>query len=290
MSKNPIGVKHFANIGDAIAAMATLKSYHARTGRKIKFYQQLNVAASYYAGAVHPTLDDSGSGIQVMCNQGMFDMLKPLIVAQDYIEEMDVFKGQDINIDLDVIRGGMFVNMPNGALQAWLFLVYPDMAWDLSKSWMNIGDVDISNCGVLHRGLVMSMLPLENIENKVIVNFTQRYRNEEIHYYFLKNCQNQLLFAGTTTEHKVFCEKWELDIPRIHVNNFLELAFILKKAKFLISNQSFCWNVAEAMKTPRLLEYCQIAPNCQSFIGEHSYGYYRQAAVEYYFKLLMNKK
>lgn len=286
--KEPIRVKHFANIGDLIAAMPALKTHYQKTKRKAIVCQQIDVKGDYYVGAVHPTLDNLGN--QVMCNQTMFDMIKPLLVSQDYIHDAEVFNGQLINLNLDKIRGESFVNMPYGALQQWLFIEYPDLAYDLSKAWIDIGEADISDCGYLYGGLATSMLPVENIGSKVILNFTERYRNEALSYYFLRSCQPFLLFAGTANEYQIFCEKWGLEIPRLYVNNFLQLAYILKKAKFLLSNQSFCWNLAEAMKSPRLLEYCQHAPNCQSFIGEHSYGYYRQTALEYYFKLLMNKK
>lgn len=286
--RKPWGFKHFANLGDIMAAMPSMKSFYQNTKRKAILYQQLNVEGHYFQGAKHPTVDENG--MQVMCNQTMFDMIRPLVIAQEYIHDMQVYKGQSINVNFDTIRSEVNVNMPYGAIQQWLFIAYPDLAYDLSKAWIEVGEVDISDCGILHNGLVTAMLPIENIESKIIVNFTERYRNAAISYYFLKNAQSFLLFAGTKNEHELFCKAWDIDIPRLHINNFLQLAYIIKKAKFLLSNQSFLWNLAEAMKTPRLLEYCAHAPNCQSFIGEHSYAYYKQAGVEYYFRLLFNKK
>ena len=68
-------------------------------------------------------------------------------------------------------------------------------------------------------------------------------------------------------------------------NKLLE-AYALKEARFLLSNQSLCWNLAEGLKTPRILEICQYAQNCQPMIGEHSYGFFHQVGVEYYFRVL----
>lgn len=280
--------KHFANIGDLIASLPAMKAFNMGTGRKVIVCQQINVPGSYYHGAVHPTLDDNGT--QVMCNQKMFDMIRPLLLSQDYIEDAEVYNGQPINVDLDTIRNGVFVNMPYGSLQQWHFLAKPDLAYDLSQKWIDIGEVDISNCGYLYDGLTTSMMPADYVESKIIINFTERYRNAAINYYFLKQCQGILVFAGTVNEHKLFCEKWELDIPLLYVENFLQLAYIIKKAKFLLSNQSFMWNASEAMKTPRVLELCDHAPNCQAFIGEHSYGFFKQQGLEYYFRLLLNRK
>lgn len=287
-TRQPWGFKHFANLGDLIASMPALKSFNEQTKRKAILYQQINVEGHYFNGAVHPTTDEKGT--QVMCNQTMFDMIKPLIVAQDYIHDMQVYNGQALNVNFDVIRSEVNVNMPYGAIQQWIFMAYPDLAFDLSRQWIEVGEVDISDCGFIYSQLPTSMLPIENIDKKVIINFTERYRNAAINYFFLRNCQNFLVFAGTSKEHQLFCQTWEIDIPRLHVNNFLQLAYILKKAKFLLSNQSFLWNLSESIKSPRLLEYCSHAPNCQSFIGKNSFAFYKQAALEYYFKVLYNKK
>lgn len=289
-TKSPARVKHFANIGDIIAALAGLKQYHAITGRKVIFCQQLNVPADYYSGATHPVRDDTDGKTMVMCNRKMFDMIRPLLKSQEYIQDMEVFEGQPIGFDLDRIRKEIFVNMPHQALQQWSFMAYPDLAADLSKPWVHIGEVDISDCSLWHPNLVTSTLPVEDLKDKVIINFTERYRNQHLHYFFLKKFQDILIFCGTEIEYQSFCQKWEISIPRLIVNNFLQTAYIIKNSKFLMGNQSFCWNLAESMKTPRLLEICEHAPNCQAFIGEYSYGYLHQNAILHYFKLLLNRK
>jgi hypothetical protein len=281
-------VKHMANLGDVIASLAGLKKYYEITGKKIIFCQQLNVEANYYAGAVHPTT--SNEGVQVMMNERMFEMMKPLLLSQEYIEDVVIFNGQKIDIDLDVIRSKVFVNMPQQAIQQWIMLAYPDLAADLSKAWISVdGVIDISNCNFKYDSLPTTEMTVNNLSDKIILNFTERYRNHIINYYFLKQYQTQLVFAGTENEKNIFCDKWGLDIPYLKINNFLQLAAIVKKSKFLLSNQSFLWNICEAMKTPRILELCQYAANCQPFIGEDSYGFYHQVGVEYYFEKLMNK-
>lgn len=286
--KNPIRVKHFANIGDIVASLAALKKYYEITGKKIIFCQQLNVPADYYPGATHPTMDDIGN--LVMCNQRMFDMIKPLLLAQEYIHDVEVYDKQPINIDLDVIRKKIFVNLPHGAIQQWIFMAYPDMAADLSKSWIETGDVDISGCSLSDLRLVTTTIPIEDLHNKVILNFTERYRNPHINYFFLQKHQDNLIFAGTDKEHQIFCDKWNFEMPRLIVNNFLELAFIIKKAKFLLSCQSFIWNISAAMITPHVLEICEYAANCQCFFAPHSYGFLHQTGAKYYFEKLIKNK
>ncbi len=280
-----VTVKHFCNIGDIIASLASCKSFYLKTGKKILYCQQLNVEGSYYAGATHPTISDEGK--MVMVNQKMFDMIRPLLLAQEYIEDMQVYNGQKINIDFDVIRKKFFVNIPHQAIQQWLFMAYPDIAYDLSTTWIDIPEVDISNCALLYKGLTTTTMPIENLESKVIINFTERYRNAHLNYYFLKKHQKDLIFAGTQREFQLFCDKWELDIPLLMVNDFLEYAYIIKKAKFLLSNQSFAWNISAAIRSPHLLELCEFAPNTQCFFAPKSFGHYHQFGMEFYFNELL---
>ncbi len=283
-------IKHFANPGDAIASMASIKTCYEQFGKKIVFCQQLDVKASYYDTATHPTVDKENK--MVMMNKKIWEMLRPLILSQEYIEDAQVYNGQKIDIDFDIIRGKIFINMPNQALQQWLFLAYPNLARDLSKPWMVIDEskVDISSCKLVSPKFPLKEFELGDLSNKIIINFTERYRNEAISYFFLKKFADRVIFSGTEREYNMFCERWELEIPLLIVEDFLQLAAILKKSKFFLGNQSFLWNICEAQKIPRIVELCQYAPNCQPFIGEDTYGYYYQSALEYYFKTLLEKK
>lgn len=275
-------IKHFANLGDLIASLAAVKGYWQKTKKKVIFCQQLDVPAFYYQGATHPTL--SQNGVMVMMNKRMFDMVKPLVLAQEYIADMQVLNGQNISIDFDTIRKERFVNIPHQVMAQWLFIAYPDAECYLSEAWVNIPEVDISGCSMLSYQNIASAKM--NLKDKIIVNFTERYRNHHLNYFFLKKHEHELIFTGTQTEHEIFCTKWELQIPLLYVNNFLELAYIIKQSKFFLGNQSFLWNICEAAKIPRLLEICEFAPNCQPFYGKKNFGYYHQAALEWYFKEL----
>lgn len=273
MKKNvkikPITVRHTCNIGDLIAILAGLKGYYELTGQKSILRQELNVDAIYHMDYQHPTKD---KGKQVMCNQAMFDMIKPLIESQDYIEKFEVYKGQKTILDLNKIRSEIAVNLPFGSIQSWTMLAFPDLAFDISRSWINVPKGNFSN----------------TVKGKVLINFTSRYRNQWINYYFLKKHQDQLLFIGTEEEHKEFCQKWDLKIHLLVVNDFLELAKVMQQSRFLLSNQSFCWNLNRAMNLPSILEMYAPAPNCTPFVGNHNYGFYHQGALEYYFEKLIN--
>lgn len=269
----PAIAKHFCNPGDAIASLAGIKSYFDQNQRKVTWLQQLNVPATYYPGATHGTVSDTDMHTMVCMNRTMYEMLKPLLLSQEYIHDVDIYNGQpNVLIDIDRIRKEIFVNLPQGQIQAWLMYAYPDLAYDLSKPWINLPDADHPM--------------IEKVKGKILVNFTERYRNAHVNYFFLRKFKHRLLFAGTEKEHLLFVNKWQLDMPRLEVKDFLELAYAIKYCQFLLANQSMCWNLAEAIKSPRILEICEFAPNCMPFVGEKSYGFYHQTGLEHYVDIM----
>ena len=70
--------------------------------------------------------------------------------------------------------------------------------------------------------------------------------------------------------------------------NFLEMANIIKSSKLFIGNMSAVYPIAEAMKTPRLLEACPEFPVVQP-VGGDGYDFYYQPHFEKWFNYL-NKK
>lgn len=271
--ENYTRIKHSVNIGDLYAAMGAMKKYYDVTKRKVIVAQKIDMEAAYYAGAQHPTKNDSG--VNVCMNQAMWQMCKPLVESQEYIHSFEKYEGQKIDLDFDVIRGKTFVNLPHGAIQQWIPLAFPDLVFDLSQPWIIIDDNIPKHI-------------TEQVKGKIIINFTERYRASQIEYFFLQHYAPDLVFAGTEKEHWLFCNRWQINMPRLEVSNFLELAYALKASRFMLGNQSSCWNLAESMKTPRILEICTFADNCQMMVGEHSAGYIYQVGLEYHFRRLYN--
>lgn len=269
-------VKHMANMGDIIASLAACKKFYDITNRKIVFHQLVDHPAAYYPGAIHGTLDDNGT--MVTLNKKLFEMIKPLIESQEYIHSFVKYEGQRIDLDFDVIRGKTDVNMPHGMLCAWIMYAYPDLWCDLSKAWL-----------ILPERKKPSEVQ-KFVKNKIIVNFTERYRSHaQLEYFFLKQYVPDLIFCGTEKEHWTFCNRWNLPLQRFSPTNFLEYAYAIQSCRFLLSNQSFAWNIADALKTPRILETCKWADNCQPGIGGESAGYFYQTGCEYHVRSMYNK-
>lgn len=256
--------KHSGNTGDVIASLAAVKNLCEQADTRAIIYLWLDRPAFYYTGAIHPVQTD---GQMVMLNERMFDMIKPLLMSQAYVSDVIAWKGEKVDVDLDQIRD-KYVGLPYGAIQRWYFYAFPNAACDLNDPWINFSD-------------------REKPDNEfIIVNRTERYTNPNINYFFLRNYNCK--FAGTEKERQIFNKTFDLNIEPLGNNDFRELAIQMKRCKFFIGNQSSCWNLAEAMKVPRVLEVCGFAPNCIPY-GKNAYDFYHQIGLEYYVEKLFTQ-
>lgn len=256
---------HSGSIGDCWASIPAMKEYHRKTGNKVLLYLTNGQAAFYYEGATHPT--KNSDGVQVMLNESMIKMMIPLFKVQPFIHDVKIHNGEPIGINLNRIRE-TFVNMPSHPLQHWYFYVFPDLTCDITKPYIDVPETK-NNFAI----------------GKVIVARTERYQNTIIDYSFLKEYQNDIIFSGTDLEYRLFTARFYLDIPRLKIDNFLELAQAVKQSRGLISNQTQIFQLAEGTKSPRAVELCRFAPNVIA-MGENAFEFYAQEALEYFFHTL----
>jgi len=149
--------------------------------------------------------------------------------------------------------------------------VYPDLACDLTKPWLTIPDTD-----------------KDLAKGKIIITRTERYLNEYINYEFLQPYEDELIFSGTMREYNNFVMRYGLQIEKLTVNTFLDLAQAIKQSMFHITNQTMANQISTGIFKPAILETCTYAHNCMP-IGEDRYDFLSQAGLEYYFKLLYDK-
>lgn len=279
-----VHVKNSLPAGDLIGMMAGIRQLSKEVGKKVVIFQRLYRKGIGYKGASHPFLDEQGD--EVTMNEYMFNMLRPLIIAQDYIEDFIIYEGQDIEIDLDRAEMEVYTNRPHGSLNRWIFHVYPQMSCDLSKEWLTASKLNFIS-GTKDGNPFGYQGKINGNHNAILINFTDRYRNYLSDYHFLKKYENHLFFAGMASEHERFCKEWKLDIPLIIVSGFDELAAAINSCRFFMGNQSVCFQIAEALKVPRLLEICPMMPNVIP-IGENAYDFYHKQECEYLFEKLFN--
>jgi len=257
---------HVGNLGDTLSALPSLRQYYRKTGIKPILYLVKDHPAKYYEGATHPTVDQNGAYVGL--NKKGCEMIKPLIEAQDYIDEVriidtDQFKDSDIHVNLSDIRD-KYVGMPSFDIRRWYFYIFPDLACNLFDPYIHVQDSkhDIS-------------------KGKIIISRSERYQNEIIDYSFLKSKEDKILFCGTDNEYKLFSTKYNLNIGRLIVNDFYFYAQALKQCKFHLSNQTMAFQISQGLQIPRIVELCPYAPNVIP-TGEYAYDFFQTWAAEYY--------
>jgi hypothetical protein len=265
---NTTSFLHNGSIGDVHASLPVMKEYYRKFKKKVILYLQKDVKAFYYEGATHPTMDKDGN--MTMLNQQVIDMMIPLYKAQEYIEDCKVYNDEKIHCNLGRIRD-TFVNMPHGDLRMWYPIIYPDLVCNFAVPYITVPD-----------------LTEDIARGKLIVARSERYHSPQASYYFLKKYEDKLLFVGTDLEYAIFTIRYKLNIPRLIINNFLELAQILKQSLGLLSNQTQIFQIAEGLKIPRIVELCSFAPNVIP-MGKDGYYFYSQDALVHYVKELLGE-
>ncbi len=264
--ENKLLFKHGCFSGDLIYALAGIKSICENTGNKAIIYQWLDQQGRIYQDAEHPYGHS-------MMNQYAFDMLKPLLESQPYIEEFLPWKGEKVMVDLDMLRQ-VKSHMPYGNIVTWLPMVFAEMRPEYWKPWISINPID-------------KQLWLKDM---IIINRTSRYHGQWIHYFHLKKYaeEGRLIFTGTKDEQDEFIKEWGFQVPYLKAGNFYELACCIASCKLFIGNQSMCFAIAEAMKVPRLLEVCDFAPNVHP-CGDGGHYFRVPELLEYWVDKLMAK-
>jgi len=219
-----LNLSHSGNAGDVIYALATIKQVHEISGAKINIYLTAGQPLKYRGDTPHPLGN-------VMLNEKMIEMLVPLIGQQDYISTCQIYADQEIDLDLDHFRNGL-IPLDKGNIARWYGYICGINA-ELSKPWLEVR-------------------PNEKYSRSIVLARSERYRGRKIDYSFLKNFKD-LIFIGVESEYNDM-KKYLPDIRWVRVNDFLEMAQIIKGCRFFIGNQSFPFSMAEALKVPRILE------------------------------------
>lgn len=270
---------HCGNTGDVIASLPAIKQFYKKYGIKPTIFLVKNHPAKYYDGATHPVKDDEGNFVSL--NEGMIKMLIPLLKCQDYIEDAIELDINEIvfakhyaettdgkkHINLSFIRD-TFCNIPYGDIRRWYFYPYPDLTCDLSRQYIYVPETEKNFA-----------------KEKIIICRTERYLNPTVDYSFLREYQDNIVFAGTTREWNNFCMHFDLQIEKLNVNDFLELAQAVQQSRFLLSNQTMLFQIAEGLKVPRIVELCSWAPNVIP-VGEKAFDFFDGMALQVHFHTL----
>ena len=250
-SQKELSILHSGHSGDIINALPVIKEL-SKT-HLCNLYININKPLNriYYN---HP-------GKDVFINEKIFKMLLPLLKSQNFINKIDRHKSEKIDINFDIFR-----ELP-------INISFDNLRYSFQIAGIQ-PDIDTPYLEVDSH---------EKIKNKIIVQRTFRYRNQFINYKFLNNYK-EIYFVGTLNEYKDLKQDVK-NLIYYDCKDFLEMAQIIKSSKFFIGNSSVGFPIAEALKTPRLLESCPYFPAALPH-GKNAYDFYYQAHFEKFFKIL----
>ncbi len=180
-------------------------------------------------------VDGTASGL----TESLIDMAKPLLEAQTYINQCNVWNNEDVDVDIDIFRR---INL------------YGDI---------NLCELILQNSGVPFSS---NQHPwIECRKNKVasrVFARSPRYHNPNINYKEIYNAYNtDAVFVGLPKEHVMFQERFG-KIPYYPVNDFLEMAEVINGADLFIGNQSSPMAIAIGLGVNFIQEVCPNCPNC----------------------------
>ena len=222
--------KHSGNSGDIIYSLnAIRKACEDRDTQAVIYLHLDQICKTAFKN--HPLGN-------VMMNEYMFKMLRPLLLSCDFIADVMVYNGQKIDYDLDKFRNIGF-NFGSGDIKKWYYYAYPELTFDIEGP------------------IFSSDKPKEDF---LLINRTNRYQNGQIDYSILNDYNLKQLFAGTKEEFEVM----KNTLPKLEylkVKDFNELKDYISASKVFIGNQSMCFAIAEQLQTERILEVYFGCPN-----------------------------
>jgi len=229
---------HSGNLGDVFYSLPAIKQACTEQDTQAVLFIKLNVPSIAINGN-HPVGN-------VMMNDYMFKMAKPLLKSCPFIYDVLPWTNQKVDYDLDKFRDIGF-NLSAHSISRWYFFAYPMLSTTLSEQ----------------------IIPITNNNGSYIVlNRSERYNNANVDYSILNNLKEDIFFTGTINEFA----RMNKVIPNLkhkEVDNFLELAWFISQSKFFIGNQSMNFAIAEQIKKKRVLECSFACPNVIPEGGEY---------------------
>ena len=237
---------HSGRIGDVIYSLPTIKELSK--SHKCKLYVQIE----------KPILGPYESSRKVFINKRCGDLILPLLRNQDFLDTVNIYKDEKIDINLNLFRD-----------------IPINHCFFQPRYYSHICGVNINV-----ENAYLSIKPHDSIKNKIIVNRSPRYRNPFLNYKFLKNTKN-LLCIGLKEEFQDL--KREINNLEFYdCKDFLEMAEIIKASKFYVGNMCLQYVISDALKIPRLLEASPDFP-IHFPIGKDAFDAYHQNHFEKFF-------
>ena len=246
-SKDDINFLHYGHLGDIINSLPILK--------EISKNKHCNLFIQKNKELPKDVLSKDHLFGKVYLTENSIKKILPLLKNQIFLNMVDLYDGQKIDIDLNFFRE-MPINFNIDSVRWYGHLVgkHPD----LSLKYLEVDNHD-------------------KFKNYIVIMRSLRRQNKFIDYSFLSSYKNKI-FVGLKNEYEDLKNSVN-GLEYYDSKDFLELASIIKNSKIFIGNLSFGYSLAEALKVPRLLEsgpnFPLVYPN-----GQNAFDFYFQNHFE----------
>jgi hypothetical protein len=177
---------------------------------------------------------------QTKFNEKIALALKPLLEAQPYIKEVKLYDGEPVDYNLDLFR--YFGDLTYSNLCYTMLKTFGVDSIEMTKQWLFVE-------------------PKESMP--VLINKTDRYLNNAVDWNsFIEKFGGFMGFVGIESEYENFTREYNVDIPFLKTDNFLELAQLIAGTSLFIGNQSSPYAIAEGLKKDTIQVVCDQCPNC----------------------------
>ena len=189
-----------------------------------------------------------------------FDILKPLLSRQPYIDQVTIWTG-DHDVDLDCFRGVLFRGFEGNYVEAYHRTFDMPVTADIyNQTWLEADAKIIA---------------------PVVINRTFRYRcpNGTGTWQNLleqANISQNGVFVGTKEEHEDFEKSTGSRVNYYPVQDFKELADVIAGADLFMGNQSAAYSIAMGLGKSSVLETIKIKPlqNNECFFPRNNCQYF----------------
>jgi hypothetical protein len=178
----------------------------------------------------------------------LFKLLEPLVAQQDYIKEFKILEHSDkVDWASEDFRKLRHFTVGETLMQAHLnhYCAVKKTQTHISGStpWLTVA-------------------PSSKSKGRVIVNLTERYRNQSFRWKdVVKHYGDLILFVGLEHEHLYFCRDFG-KVEHAKTDNLLQVAELIAGSELFIGNQSSAFAIAEGLKHRRIQETSLVFPDC----------------------------
>src|SRR2546421_8313603 len=165
------------------------------------------------------------------------DALRPLLLAQDYVQDVACWQGEAVDFNLDLFRRQLkSANIPDAHLRAF------DLnTAERDRPWLTVPD------------------PIVIPNRYIVINRT--VRNTGNHGFWesaLELIKPTCVFVGLPKEHEIFQYTFDCEVPYHPTPTLVDLARVIAGCRQFIRNASLPPAIAEAMKKPLVLEMARV--------------------------------